>query len=583
MEDADAIVLLSLRSVGCQLESNITSLGQFRTEQIITCCARALNIIMPEQEFPTANVNSLPKAAVFRICSNMATAIKKLGFAGDLGYHNFLYPNESDVRNMFLFLVEKLPKSDGEEEAGAIFHQGPTAYNAMIDSLEEAKKNAYWFLPLFQTQYHVPLRDRRYQQAFRDMAQLAYDPATRARARAAEAAYWKQVNADKKDGSSGFSAATPLGAADHIAALPGAAALAALGSGLTSTSASGGADAAAGAFGRTIKFRSDEGDQQYAQLAGEAQATAAEQAAREEGEKQTREEQIAAQQAAIHQAMADIEQADAQAEALVKQAEEAEQSLAGATPEQDGLARQVLIRQRIADMLPQAETSFKELQALSMQSMERIHTLGSEWEEHRGPLVARYRELAAQVAASKAAGVTLSEQIEGLRTEIKGLIAEGRARQQTLRSLKEEAERLGKSANRSTYIKRIGEIHRNLHRQRTDIDKMEMNTLSESLARLFSECDETIFKAARDPKAKDDFAKQVYKFLVALHQGWAKISEHRAALGKYTNQCRDLDNRIQVEQQRSAPQAIEKLEGDLTMMRQENETLKAQLLAQATA
>lgn len=60
---------------------------------------------------------SLPggMSARFRIGTSLATACKDLGYAQELGYNNFLYPNESDVRSLLMWLVEKLPK----ESSGA--------------------------------------------------------------------------------------------------------------------------------------------------------------------------------------------------------------------------------------------------------------------------------------------------------------------------------------------------------------------------------------------------------------------------------------------------------------------------------
>ncbi len=39
---------------------------------------------------------------------------QELGFRGEVGYQTFLYSNESDIRRVFMFLVEKLPKAETE-------------------------------------------------------------------------------------------------------------------------------------------------------------------------------------------------------------------------------------------------------------------------------------------------------------------------------------------------------------------------------------------------------------------------------------------------------------------------------------
>ena len=36
--------------------------------------------------------------------------LQNLGYSGDIGYQTFLYSSETDVRRIFVFLIEKLPK-----------------------------------------------------------------------------------------------------------------------------------------------------------------------------------------------------------------------------------------------------------------------------------------------------------------------------------------------------------------------------------------------------------------------------------------------------------------------------------------
>lgn len=42
---------------------------------------------------------------------------QELGFGGDVGYQTFLYSSEHDTRRLLLFLVEKLPRDEGERGA----------------------------------------------------------------------------------------------------------------------------------------------------------------------------------------------------------------------------------------------------------------------------------------------------------------------------------------------------------------------------------------------------------------------------------------------------------------------------------
>lgn len=49
--------------------------------------------------------------------------IQDLGYRGEIGYQTFLYSNTLDIRKVFMFLTEKLPKEhsdEPQEQAGII-------------------------------------------------------------------------------------------------------------------------------------------------------------------------------------------------------------------------------------------------------------------------------------------------------------------------------------------------------------------------------------------------------------------------------------------------------------------------------
>jgi hypothetical protein len=56
-------------------------------------------------------------ATKHRICTSIAAKIKELGFLGEMGYNQLLYPTASHTRAMLNWLVQKLPRSDDEMAA----------------------------------------------------------------------------------------------------------------------------------------------------------------------------------------------------------------------------------------------------------------------------------------------------------------------------------------------------------------------------------------------------------------------------------------------------------------------------------
>ena len=55
-------------------------------------------------------------SARFRVGSAIAQACKSAGYRGNVGYQTFLYSSEVDLRKIFMFLIEKLPRKEGVTE-----------------------------------------------------------------------------------------------------------------------------------------------------------------------------------------------------------------------------------------------------------------------------------------------------------------------------------------------------------------------------------------------------------------------------------------------------------------------------------
>ena len=73
--------------------------------------------------------------------SKLAEHLQKLGYPGgeELGYQTFLYGTERDLRNVFLFLIDKLPK---DEEAEAEAETGLTTFLEVQSLLRSIFKNS---------------------------------------------------------------------------------------------------------------------------------------------------------------------------------------------------------------------------------------------------------------------------------------------------------------------------------------------------------------------------------------------------------------------------------------------------------
>ena len=89
----------------------VQRLSDFSTDFVLQATAKMLNVIFhPEKPFE----HEKPPQSMsvrYKFGSKLAELCLELGFHGqDLGYQTFLYSNENDLRTVFMFLIDKLPK-----------------------------------------------------------------------------------------------------------------------------------------------------------------------------------------------------------------------------------------------------------------------------------------------------------------------------------------------------------------------------------------------------------------------------------------------------------------------------------------
>jgi hypothetical protein len=65
--------------------------------------------------------------------------LQNLGYSGDIGYQTFLYSSETDVRRVFVFLIEKLPK-ESEKNIVEPTGEGHSSYITVLEHVTEIKQ-----------------------------------------------------------------------------------------------------------------------------------------------------------------------------------------------------------------------------------------------------------------------------------------------------------------------------------------------------------------------------------------------------------------------------------------------------------
>lgn len=132
MEESQEILLNSLQKSGVSIPPDVSSIPNLTPPLLFSICAQALNRIHPQTKIPYST--SLPDSVAdqFKMCSEIASDVKDLGFIGDMNFHKFLYPSEEDLYKLIRFLVERLPEvSDGKSK---VLEDGGSRKEAKADT-----------------------------------------------------------------------------------------------------------------------------------------------------------------------------------------------------------------------------------------------------------------------------------------------------------------------------------------------------------------------------------------------------------------------------------------------------------------
>lgn len=109
MEESQEILLNSLANAGVSIPREVLSVGDLTPEALVSICAQSIRIISKSESFPIILPDSM--ADRFKVCTDLASSVKDLGYIGDMNFHKFLYPSEEDTYRLIRFLVGKLSES----------------------------------------------------------------------------------------------------------------------------------------------------------------------------------------------------------------------------------------------------------------------------------------------------------------------------------------------------------------------------------------------------------------------------------------------------------------------------------------
>ncbi|XP_027622121.1 coiled-coil domain-containing protein 22 isoform X2 [Tupaia chinensis] len=233
------------------------------------------------------------------------------------------------------------------------------------------------------------------------------------------------------------------------------------------------------------------------------------------------------------------------------------------------------LKSRAVELLPDGAANLAKLQHVVESSAQRVIHLAGQWEKHRVPLLAEYRHLRKLQDCRELESSRRLAEIQELHQSVRAAAEEARRKEEVYKQLVSELETLPRDVSRLAYTQRILEIVGNIRKQKEEITKIlsdtkelqkEINSLSGKLDRTFAVTDELVFKDAK----KDDAVRKAYKYLAALHENCSQLIQTIEDTGTIMREVRDLEEQIETEMGKKTLSNLEKIREDYRALRQEN-------------
>ncbi|XP_066880275.1 coiled-coil domain-containing protein 22 isoform X2 [Kogia breviceps] len=577
MEEADRILIHSLRQAGTAVPPDVQTLRAFTTELVVEAVVRCLRVINPAVGSGLSPLLPLAMSARFRLAMSLAQACMDLGYPLELGYQNFLYPSEPDLRDLLLFLAERLP-TDASEDADQPAGDSAILLRAIGSQIRD-QLALPWVPPLLRTPKLQQLQGLAHQKPFHASRLFMPDLLSRGESRefqvsplllpapaqvpqpAVRVASLLERHAIQLCQHTGRDRPRDEDWVHRASRLPVQEDTRAQRQRLQKHLA----EHLRQTWGRPGPPQQARDLGELLQAWGGGTRTGA-----PKGSRFTHSEKFT-----FH---------------LEPEAQAAQVSDVPATsrrPEQDTWAAQEQELESLREQLEGVNRNIEEVEAnmktlgISLvqlvveSSAQRVIHLAGQWEKHRVPLLAEYRHLRKLQDCRELESSRRLAEIQELHQSVRAAAEEARRKEDVYKQLVSELETLPRDVSRLAYTQRILEIVGNIRKQKEEITKIlsdtkelqkEINSLSGKLDRTFAVTDELVFKDAK----KDDAVRKAYKYLAALHENCSQLIQTIEDTGTIMREVRDLEEQIETEMGKKTLSNLEKIREDYRALRQEN-------------
>ncbi|CAG9791933.1 unnamed protein product [Diatraea saccharalis] len=145
MEEVDSIILHFLRQLNINIDPEVKNICELPVEVIIESATKCLCEINNSLKLPI----QMPSGISHRIevASQIASICKDMGYKNDVGYQTFLYHNETDLRHIFMFLIENLPNEGQQNTVKTTTNNSKSLLLGEISNKIGEQINSIWIPP----------------------------------------------------------------------------------------------------------------------------------------------------------------------------------------------------------------------------------------------------------------------------------------------------------------------------------------------------------------------------------------------------------------------------------------------------
>ncbi|XP_006097260.1 coiled-coil domain-containing protein 22 isoform X2 [Myotis lucifugus] len=617
MEEADRILIHSLRQAGTAVPPEVQTLRAFTTELVVEAVVRCLRVINPAVGSSLSPLLPPAMSARFRLAMSLAQACMDLGYPLELGYQNFLYPSEPDLRDLLLFLAERLP-TDASEDADQPAGDSAILLRAIGSQIRD-QLALPWVPPLLRTPKLQRLQGSGPQNPFHASRLAMPELSSKGEAREFQASslllpaptqvpqpagrvasllechaiqlcqHTGQDHPGDKDWvhrASRHPTQEDTRAqrqrlqkhlAEHLRQTWGQLGPSSQARDLGELLQAWGAGTKTGApkgsrFTHSEKFTFHLEPEAQAAQVSEVLSTSR---WPEQDTWAAQEQELEALQEQLEGVNRNIEEIGASMKTLgiglVQVETECRQTELSMAEREQALR----LKSQAVELLPDGAANLAKLQLVVESSAQRVIHLAGQWEKHRVPLLAEYRHLRKLQDCRELESSRRLAEIQELHQSVRAAAEEARRKEEVYKQLVSELETLPRDVSRLAYTQRILEIVGNIRKQKEEITKIlsdtkelqkEINSLSGKLDRTFAVTDELVFKDAK----KDDAVRKAYKYLAALHENCSQLIQTIEDTGTIMREVRDLEEQIETEMGKKTLSNLEKIQEDYRALRQEN-------------